>query len=36
MSKRLFRRLGGGPGLALLVGVINLCQLACLVVLVTR
>ena len=36
MTKRLFRALGGGPGLALIVGVINLCQLACLVVLVTR
>lgn len=36
LSKRLFKRLGGGPGLALLVGLINLGQFACLLILVTR
>lgn len=36
MTKRLFKRLGGGPGLALMVGLINLGQLACLLILVTR
>lgn len=34
MTKRLFKRLGGGPGLALLVGLMNLAQLTCLVILV--
>lgn len=36
MSKRAFKRLGGGPGLALLVGLLNLGQLACLLILVAR